>query len=289
MGWVDKPFLVIGSTQVSTVKLLEFVLGVLVVIVVSRAFAAVLGSRVLSRTSMDRGLQYAISRLSYYTLLVVGLMIALQTSGIEVGSLTVILGALGVGVGFGLQTFVNNAVSGLILLIERPLKVGDWIEVSGVGGRVVRIGARSTTIVSSDNIAMIVPNSELVTQRVINWSHGDPTVRFRIPIGVAYGSDMNAVRGALLEVAAAHPGVLRDPTPAVFFSGFGESTLDLELAVWTRDMVHSPIKFRSDLYFAIDEACRRRGVTIPFPQRDLHVKTGSVGLGRDPARPEGSP
>jgi small-conductance mechanosensitive channel len=285
MAWIDKPFLVIGGTQVSTVKLLEFILAVLIVIVVSRAFAAVLGSRVLSRTSMDRGLQYAISRLTYYVLLIVGLLIALQTSGIEVGSLTVILGALGVGVGFGLQTFVNNAVSGLILLIERPIKVGDWIEVSGVGGRVMRIGARSTTITSSDNIAMIIPNSELVIQRVINWSHGDPTVRFRIPIGVAYGSNMHEVRGALLEVAASHPGVLRDPAPEVFFSGFGESTLDLELAVWTRDMVYRPIKFRSDLYFAIDEACRRRAVTIPFPQRDLHIKNGEVRLARDPARP----
>jgi small-conductance mechanosensitive channel len=284
MAWIDKPFLVIGGTQVSTVKLLEFILAVLIVIVVSRAFAAILGSRVLSRTSMDRGLQYAISRLTYYVVLTVGLLIALQTSGIEVGSLTVILGALGVGVGFGLQTFVNNAVSGLILLMERPIKVGDWIEVSGVGGRVMRIGARSTTIISSDNIAMIIPNSELIIQRVINWSHGDPTVRFRIPIGVAYGSNMSEVRRALLEVAAAHPGVLRDPAPSVFFSGFGESTLDLELAVWTRDMVYSPIKFKSDLYFAVDEACRRRGVTIPFPQRDLHIKNGPVRL----ARPAGS-
>jgi potassium efflux system protein len=289
MGWIDKPFLVIGGTQVSTAKLLEFILAVLIVIVVSRAVAAVLGSRVLSRTSMDRGLQYAISRLTYYVLLIVGLLIALQTSGIEVGSLTVILGALGVGVGFGLQTFVNNAVSGLILLIERPIKVGDWIEVSGVGGRVMRIGARSTTITSSDNIAMIIPNSELVIQRVVNWSYGDPTVRFRIPIGVAYGSDMNEVRGALLEVAAAHPGVLRDPAPAVFFSGFGDSALSLELAVWTRDMVYRPIKFRSDLYFAIDEACRRRGVTIPFPQRDLHFKDGEVRLAHAPAHPVGSP
>jgi potassium efflux system protein len=289
MAWIEKPFLVIGGTQVSAVKLLEFLFAVVIVIVVSRAFATVLGSRLLTRTGMDRGLQYAISRLTYYVLLVVGLMIALQTSGIEMGSLTVILGALGVGVGFGLQTLVNNAVSGLILLIERPIQVGDWIEVSGIGGRVARIGARSTTIVNSDNIAMIVPNSELVTQRVINWSHGDPTVRFRIPVGVAYGSNMDEVRRALLEVAAAHPSVLPDPAPAVFFSAFGDSTLDLELAVWTRDMVYSPIKFKSDLNFAIDEACRRHGVTIPFPQRDLHVKTGSLRLARDRVRREESP
>jgi small-conductance mechanosensitive channel len=283
MAWMNRPFLVIGGTQVSTIKLVEFLLAVPIVIVVSRAVAALLGSRLLSRTNMDRGLQYAIGRLTYYMLLVVGLMIALQTSGIEVGSLTVILGALGVGVGFGLQTFVNNAVSGLILLVERPIQVGDWIEMSGTGGRVARIGARSTTIISSDNIAMIVPNAELVTQRVVNWSHGDPTVRFRIPVGVAYGSNMDEVREALLQTAAAHPSVLRDPAPAVFFSGFGESTLNLELAVWTSDMVYSPIKFKSDLNFAIDEACRRHGITIPFPQRDLHVKSGTARVAGDPA------
>jgi potassium efflux system protein len=289
MEWAYKPFLAIGGAQVSAVKLVEFVLAVVIVVVVSRSVAALLGSRLLSRTRMDRGLQYAISRLAYYVLLVLGLLIALQTSGIEVGSLAVILGALGVGVGFGLQTIVNNAVSGLILLIERPIQVGDWIELSGIGGRVARIGARSTTIINTDNIAMIVPNSDLVTQRVVNWSYGDPTVRFRIPVGVAYGSDIEKVRDALLEVAAAHPSVLRDPAPAVFFSGFGDSALNLELAVWTRDMVYSPVRFRSDLNFAIDAGCRRHGVTIPFPQRDLHFKSGSVHVAGDGRSATGAP
>jgi small-conductance mechanosensitive channel len=280
MEWMTKPFLAIAGTQISAVKLVEFVLAVTVVVLASRFVATLLGARLLARTAMDRGLQYAVTRLTYYVLLVLGLMIALQTSGIEVGSLTVILGALGVGVGFGLQTIVNNAVSGLILLIERPLQVGDWIEISGAGGRVARIGARSTTIVGSDNISTIIPNSELVTGRVVNWSHGDPTVRFRIPVGVAYGSDLDIVRGALLEVAVAHPGVLADPGPDVFFAGFGDSAINLELAVWTRDMIFTPMRFRSDLYFAIDAAFRRRGVTIPFPQRDLHLKDGAGTLAR---------
>jgi len=285
MEWMSKPFLALAGNQINAIKLSEFLVAIVIVFLVSHWVAALLGSRLLSRTAMDRGLQYAVSQLTYYVLLVVGLLIALQTSGIEVGSLTVILGALGVGIGFGLQTFVNNAVSGLILLVERPIQVGDWIEVSGTGGRVERIGARSTTIISSDNIAMIVPNAELVTERVINWSYGDPTVRFRVPVGIAYGSDVDLARTALLEVAAAHPGVLRHPAPVVFFSGFGDSALNLELAVWTRDMVPSPIRFRSDLNFAIDVAFRRHGITIPFPQHDLHFKSGSLPTIEESAQP----
>lgn len=276
MNWLTEPLLSIGQARVSLAALGLFVCAVTLVVVVARAIGSLIGSRLLARTGMDRGLQYAIGRMVYYALLVLGLMIALQTSGIEVGSVTVILGALGVGIGFGLQNIVNNFVSGLILLVERPVQVGDWIEVGGVGGRVERIGGRSTMIVTSDNITMIIPNADLVTQQIINWSHGDPKVRFRIPVGVAYGSDIARVRQALLEVAFDHPGVLRDPQPTVFFHGFGDSSLNMELAVWTREMVQTPIRFRSDLNFAIDAVFRRHGVQIPFPQRDLHVKSGTA-------------
>jgi potassium efflux system protein len=207
----------------------------------------------------------------YYGLLVLGLMIALQTSGIEVGSITVLLGALGVGIGFGLQNVVSNFVSGLILLAERPVQINDWIEVGGRQGRVERIGARSTMILTNDNITLIVPNGDLVANPIINWSHGDPKVRFRLPVGVAYGSDMARVQAALIDVAAAHPDVLTDPPPTVFLSGFGDSSLDLELVVWTRSMVTAPLEFRSELNFSIDAAFRRHGVLIPFPQRDVHL------------------
>jgi small-conductance mechanosensitive channel len=163
-------------------------------------------------------------------------MIALQTSGIEVGSITVLLGALGVGIGFGLQNVVSNFVSG------------------------------------------VVPNGDLVANPIINWSHGDPKVRFRLPVGVAYGSDMARVQAALIDVAAAHPDVLTDPPPTVFLSGFGDSSLDLELVVWTRSMVTAPLEFRSELNFAIDAAFRRHGVLIPFPQRDVHLIPGPEPL-----------
>jgi small-conductance mechanosensitive channel len=273
--WVTAPLLAIGGMQVSVGGLALFVAAVVVVALVARTVGGLVGSRLLARTGMDRGLQYALARMSTYTLLVIGLMIALQTSGIEVGSLAVVLGALGIGVGFGLQNIVNNFVSGLILLAERPVQVGDRIEVGGRGGRVERIGARSTTIVTGDNITLIIPNADLVSQQIINWSHGDPRVRFRIPVGVAYGSDLEQVREVLLEVAAAHSTVLREPPPAVLFAGFGDSALNLELAVWTQAMAQSPRRFRSEMNFAIEAAFRRHGIQIPFPQRDVHLKSGA--------------
>lgn len=286
INWITQPFLTLGSARVSLLDVVEFLVVLVIVVAIARAVGWFVGARLLARTGMNRGLQYAIGRMTYYALLVLGLMIALQTSGIEIGSLTVVLGALGVGIGFGLQNIVNNFVSGLILLAERPVQVGDWIEVSGTGGRVERIGARSTSIITSDNITIIVPNADLISQQIINWSHADPKVRFRIPVGVAYGSDMERVRAALLEVAAGHAAVLREPSPTVFFSGFGDSSLNVELVVWTREMAQNPMRFRSELNFAVDAAFRRHGIEIPFPQRDLHIKEGGFAPGV-PRRPEG--
>ena len=287
LEWMTYPFITIGGARVSLVKLILFLGALAIVIVLARTVGTFVGSRLLARAGVDPGLRYAVGRMTYYALLVLGLMVAFQTSGIEVGSLTVILGALGVGIGFGLQNIVNNFVSGLIVLAERAVQVGDWIEGAGREGRVERIGARSTSIVTSDNITIIIPNADLVSQHIINWSHGDPKVRFRIPVGVAYGSDIPRVREALLEVAAAHPAVLRNPAPLVFFSGFGDSALNMELAVWTTEMTKSPYRFRSELNFAIDEVFRRHGIQIPFPQRDVHVK-GAVQVAHFPPNAHGA-
>jgi small-conductance mechanosensitive channel len=133
--------------------------------------------------------------------------------------------------------------------------------------------------VTSDNIAVIIPNADLVANQIINWSHADPKVRFRIPVGVAYGTDIPLVCQALLEVAAAHPAVLREPAPTVFFTGFGDSALSLELVVWTIEMTMDPLQFRSDLNFAVDAAFRRHGIRIPFPQRDVHIKNAAMRTG----------
>ncbi len=213
LGWVNRPFLVLGDFSLSAGSLILLVAGFVAIVLVARVGAGVIAARLLARTSMDRGVQYAIGRIVYYGLLAIGLMVALQTSGIQLGGLAVVLGALGVGIGFGLQNIVNNFVSGLILLVERPVQIGDWIEIEGTGGRVERIGARSTTIVTNDNVAIIGPNAELVTEHIINWSHRDPRVRVRVAAGVAYGSDLERVRAVLLAVAASTRPCWPSPRP----------------------------------------------------------------------------
>jgi len=273
MEYFSRPFMSIGQTPISLESLAVFLVMVLAVVLLARAAGAFVGGRLLRNTRFDPGLRYALGRMTTYAIFVAGMLVALQSSGVEMGSVTVILGALGVGIGFGLQNVVGNFVSGLILLAERPVTIGDWIEVSDMAGRVDRIGARSTTIVTNDNITIIVPNNDLVTRSIVNWSHADPKVRIRVPVGVAYGSDLAAVRDVLLEVAKAHPGVLQEPPAQVILVSFGDSSLEVELAVWTREMVQHQRRLRSDINFAIEAAFRARGITIPFPQRDLHIRT----------------
>jgi small-conductance mechanosensitive channel len=184
----------------------------------------------------------------------------------------VIAGALGIGLGFGLQNIVSNFVSGLVILAERPIALGDRIEVGSVAGQVRQISLRSTTVVTNDNISIIVPNSDLVTQAITNWSHGDPRVRIRVPVGVAYGTDPEKMRSVLLAVAEAHPDVLKEPAAAVFFDSFGDSSLNFELAVWTVNRAHAPRRFRSEINFAIEKALRENNIEIPFPQRVVHLR-----------------
>ena len=271
-GVFTKPLFQLGQTWISLATMVEFIVVLLVVVLFSRVLRHLLRRRVLVHTKLDVGLQYAIARIVSYVALVLGLLIGLETLGVNLSSLTVLAGALGVGIGFGLQNIVNNFVSGLIILGERPIQIGDRVDVGGTMGDVIRIGARSTAIVTNDNITIIVPNSEFITGRVTNWSIGDPKVRFRIPVGVGYGSDPRVVEKLLLEVAAANPHVLRDPAPSVRFVEFGDNALNFELRVWSLEMVSRPGALRSELNFAIWETFKQHGIEIPFPQRDLHVK-----------------
>jgi small-conductance mechanosensitive channel len=231
-------------------------------------------ARFLSGSGLDRSLQYTVAQIVGYLVLVVGCAIAVQNAGIDLSALAVFAGALGVGIGIGLQDVTRNFISGIILLIERPIQLGDRIEVDKVAGQVQRIRARSTTVVTNDNIAMIVPNAKFMEDTVTNWSHGDPKVRFRIPVGVAYGSDVELVRETLLSVAREHPAAMKEPRPNVFFDGFGESSLNFELVVWSAEMSYRPRAFRSELNFAIERKLREARIEIPFPQRDLHIRSG---------------
>ena len=266
---LGKPFLTLGDSTISLYSLATFAALTFLVVVGSNIAGRLVGNRL---PNLDDGLRYAISRITYYVLLVTGLMAALQTIGIQLGSLTVLVGALGVGLGFGLQNIVNNFVSGLILLFERPIKVGDWIEVDGTKGQVTDIGARSTTVVTRDNITIIIPNGDCLANQMINWSYRGTQIRLRLPIGVAYGSDMDKVKKALLEAAAEHPKVLETPAPSVLFDEFGDSSLNLELAVWIDVTTIGPQALRSDIYWEVDKKFRAAEIEIPFPQRDLNFR-----------------
>lgn len=273
---LNYPLANLGDTHLTLASLLVLTVLVVLVFIVESLLRRQLIRRVLNRTHLAASLQYAIGRITGYLFIALGLYVALNMVGIDLGSLALVAGAIGVGLGFGLQNVINNFVSGLILLAERPIALGDRVEVDGVAGRVVQINLRSTTVVTNDNISIIVPNSSFISSKVVNWSHGDPKVRLRLAVGVAYGSNPEQVKRVLLEVAAAKPEVLKQPEPNVFFDNFGESALNFELAVWTSEMLTSPRRFRSDLNFAIEKALRENGIQIPFPQRDLHLRSGAL-------------
>ena len=241
---------------------------------ISSRIKRILFNRFLVKSGLDRSLQYAIAQIVSHVVLIIGIFVVLENTGIHLGALTVFAGAVGVGVGFGLQNIASNFISGLVILAERPITIGDRVEVAGVVGQVQQIHARSTVIVTNDNIAMIVPNSKFIDSPVTNWTYGDPRVRFRVPIGVAYGSDVKKVSEALIAAGRSNAHVLEDPAPSVFLKQFGESSIDFELVVWSAEMSHRPSRFKSDLNFAIEEKLREAGIEIPFPQRDLHIRSG---------------
>lgn len=270
--WLNYPLLQLGDmtlTVLVVLKVVFWVVGVLASNILIRRF---LLRRLLDQTKFDAGLKFAVTKMFGYAFVILGFYVALVVNGIDLSSLAVVAGALGLGIGFGLQSIVANFVSGLVLLAERPVSIGDRIEVSGVAGNVTKISLRSTVVVTNDNISIIVPNSELTSHPITNWSHGDLRVRVRLPIGVAYGSDIEKVRTTLLAVAAENTQVLKLPGPEVYFEGFGDSALNFELGVWTESMSRSPRRFRSDLNFMIERKLREAGIEIPFPQRVVHLR-----------------
>jgi small-conductance mechanosensitive channel len=279
---INYPLIELGDSHLTLNGILKLLTLVVLVLIVERLLRSFLRRRVLVRTHLSPDLQYAVSRFAGYCFIAIGFFLALRVVHLDLSALAVVIGALGVGIGFGLQNVVNNFVSGLIILGERPIAIGHRVEVGGVAGQVTRINLRSTTVVTNDNISIIVPNSDFITHPVTNWSHGDPKVRLRLTVGVAYGSDVEKLQRVLMEVAAENHAVLKEPASSVRFLGFGDSTLNFELAVWTISMAHRPTRFRSDLYFAIERKFRENGIEIPFPQRDLHLRSGKLVLESKP-------
>lgn len=231
-----------------------------------------LRSRILKRFKLDEGISYTLSRVTQYTIITVGFLLSLQFIGLDLSSLAVVFGLLSVGIGFGLQNITSNFISGLIILFERPIVVGDRVSVSNIEGDILEINIRSTKVKTVNNISIIVPNSEFVSKDVINYSYGDPTYRLDIDVGVSYNSDLDTVLEALGEVADENPNVLRNPEPKVHLVEFGDSAWNMQLRAWIADVKYYP-EVRNELNQAIVRKFRDRGIQIPFPQRDLHLRS----------------
>lgn len=262
-----------GSTF-TLLTLLYLIVASTVLIFLVRRISKLLDSRLLVRIS-ERGTRAAIVTIIRYLILFLGFLLIFKSAGFELGTFSWLLGALGVGIGFGLQNITNNFLSGIIILFERPIKVGDRIQVGDISGDVVEISMRATTVVTNDNISVIVPNSQFINGNVINWSHSDRLVRFRYPVGVAYKEKPERVKEIVLNVARNHPGVLSKPAPDFWFVEYGDSALKFELIVWTSTYIQRPTVLKSELYYAIFNEFNANGIEVPFPQRDLHIRTNS--------------
>jgi len=261
-----------GQVSFSLGGVLTFILGVLVAVYASRAVRFVLNEEVLGRLSWPMGAKSTTATLTYYAVLFGGLLLALSAAGVQTSQFTLIVGALGVGIGFGLQNVVNNFVSGLILMFERPIEPGDIVDVDTLQGRVVEIGLRATRIKTWEGAEVVVPNGTLLSGNLINWTLSDSTRRIEIDVGVAYGTDVRRVLEILLRVAKGQKEAMQDPAPVVLFTAFGDSSLNFVVRFWTRDANSAPIA-RSDASVAIAEALAAEGIEIPFPQRDLHIRS----------------
>lgn len=274
---LDFPLLTIGDFSVRLWSVLYLVVLVILLVWVSGLLGRIT-VRALRRTGRaDEAVAQSVGTILRYAVVVLGTLMIVQSAGIDLTTLNVLAGAVGIGIGFGLQGIAGNFISGIILLVGRPIKLGDRIEVANVEGDVVNLGARATTVVTNDNIAIIVPNSLFVSEIVVNWSLNDRRVRFRIPVSVAYGSDLEKVKRALLQVAAEDPDVIAEPAPAVRFMEFGDSGLKLELRAWTDSLIHRKGLLVSRLNFGIYAAFQREGIEVPFPQRVVHLR----GAGSD--------
>jgi small-conductance mechanosensitive channel len=274
----------VGDLEVSAGAVLLFLVSVYGAFKLAQFVRFVIDEEFLTRVEWPRGVESAISTLSYYAVAALGVLAALSVAGVEIGKLAIVAGALGVGIGFGLQNVVNNFVSGLILMFERPIQPGDIVEVAGVQGTVKAIGMRATTLSTFDGAEVIVPNGTLLQGNLVNWTLSDFNRRIEIPVGVAYGTDPARVLSLLAEVAARQPEALRQPEPVALFVGFGDSALNFSLRFWTAAGDRWTL-VRSRAMVDVASALAAAGIEIPFPQRDLNLKNVAPEAARAFARP----
>lgn len=270
----------LGESNITIGLIITLSVSFIALFVITEWIRRFMVHKVLKRYQIDTGTKQSIGTMVKYFLILAGIFSILQTNGIDLSAFGILAGALGVGIGFGLQNITNNFISGLIILFEQPIKVGDRIEVGDVSGDVIKISARSTMIVTNDNISIIVPNSQFIDSQVINWSHNERKIRFNFPVGVSYKEDPQKVKAILMEVAKINKGVLDTPEPDVLFEDYGDSSINFNLRVWTSEYINRPKILKSQLYYEIFRRFGEEGVEIPFPQRDLHLKSGFENMSK---------
>lgn len=268
----------IQGSNFTLLTLIYLIVSSIVLVISSKRFTRFLEHKFLANRITEKGARLAIVTIVHYLILLFGFLFIFKSAGFDLGAFSWLLGALGVGLGFGLQNITSNFVSGIIILFERPIKIGDRIQVGDISGDVIAISMRSTTIITNDNISIIVPNSKFINDDVINWSHNDRRVRLRYPIGVAYKENPEQVKSVVLQVANTHSGILKDPPPMLLFSEYGDSSLNFELVVWTSTYIQKPAVLKSELYYLLFKEFEKHGIEIPFPQRDIHIRSGLTNI-----------
>ena len=271
LAWLNKG-ISIGRTKITILNVCYVIIFLLLIGYISRIIKKALQDEVLPRTRLDIGARASLVNIVIYSLWILAIYTGINILGIDLSSLAFMAGALGIGIGFGLQNIVNNFVSGIVLLFDPSIQVGDMVQIGEDWGTVDRINIRTTIVQSFDNAALIIPNSQMLSNRVTNWSYKDPKVRRQVDVGVAYGSDVQLVRTVLLEIVHDMPEIMDDPGPRVDFSDFADSALIFRVRFW----ITSPnfwLTAPTELRFRIDEEFKKHGIEIAFPQQDIHIRS----------------
>jgi len=277
--FLNEPLLQIGDWTFTLALVVKAIVILALSVFLSRLIARGVLRRAMKKAGVDVGVENAVVTITYYVLLIVGLTFLLAELGISTANLAVFAGAIGLGVGIGLQDIAKNFISGLVLLVARPIKPGDRIVTDGLEADVKKISAYFTSVQTLDHASVIIPNHDLLNSRLLNWTYENDRRRYRVPIGVHYRSDPEQVREVLLKVASENSNVLPEPAPEVLLKEFADSSINFELVVWTATMTYRPFQMQSDLNFAVHRALKGAGIEIPYPQRDVHIRSSSVPLG----------
>ncbi len=268
----------LGGSVLTLSSLLYLLISLFLLVYISGKLKKSITKLISTKYDIEIGTIQSIATIIRYLIMFLGSMVIIQSAGIDMSALCILAGALGVGIVFGLQNITNNFISGLVILFEQPIKVGDRVTVANIEGDVVKISARATTVNTNDNITLIIPNSEFISATVTNWSHNDRNVAIRIPVGVSYKEDPLKVKETILSVLKNLDGILSTPEPEVLFTEYGDNSINFTVRIWTTEYSNKPLRLRSMVYYALFEEFKNQGIEIPFPQRDLHLKSSDISF-----------